>query len=262
LCACQRAPTPTAPAIARDRSASPLTAADHGAGTDSVPGADGFGRAAGIRYLELIRGAADASQPLPMVVMIHGLGDRPRRELFDLVAVQVPARIILPQAPTPIGDGYSWFDYHVGENDPQQLAQGIAAAEARLALALSALRKLRPTVGRPVVAGFSQGGMLSFALALRHPQLVAFAQPISGTLPEPLWPQTPVLAGAFPPIRALHGTADHVVPIDTTRRLVAHLRVLGYDASLIEFAGVDHAITAEMQASVHATLSEAVAAQR
>lgn len=238
-----------------------LTSTHTQAPPDSTPDAQGWGRAAGVRYLEMIRGAADRSQPLPMVVMIHGLGDRPRPELMDIVDVGVPARIIMPQAPTPIGDGYSWFPYVVGGNDPQALARGIGAAELQLSEALRVLRSSRPTLGRPIVAGFSQGGMLSFALALRHPEQLALAFPISGTLPPPMWPTDKAAARSWPPIRALHGSADHVVPIDGTRALIARLRALGYDATLREFPGVDHFVTAEMQAATHATLSEAVAAQ-
>jgi phospholipase/carboxylesterase len=224
------------------------------------PDADGFGRAAGLRYLEIVRGdRADAR--LPMVVMIHGMGDRARADWLDAIGVTQPARFILPEAPDAYGDGYSWFGYKVrGDNPQSALADSIASATERVARALEVLRAQRPTLGRPIVTGFSQGGMLSFALALRHPELIELAQPISGTLPEPLWPTAKAADDRRPPIRALHGTADEIVPIDGPRGLTAKLQALGYDAKLEEFPDVGHHVSAPMTSRSHQTLDAALQA--
>ena len=64
----------------------------------------------------------------------------------------------------------------------------------------------RPTEGRALVAGFSQGGMLTFGLALHHPDLFDGAYPIAGWFP-------------------LH-LVDSV--IDPTRRYPAHIVRVGY----------------------------------
>jgi phospholipase/carboxylesterase len=222
-----------------------------------APDARGWGSVQGFRYLELVHGGARAEQRLPMVVLIHGLGDRPRQAWFDALKLDVTARVVMPEAPTPAGDGFSWFPFRVGQNEPKALARGISAACERLARAVETLRAERPTLGKPIVGGFSQGGMLSFALALRHPELIAFALPISGALPEPLWPEAHAPAGA-PAIVALHGTADTIVPFEPTRRLVERLHGLGYDASLLSYAGVGHAIAEPMLPSIRARLSAAV----
>ena len=66
--------------------------------------------------------------------------------------------------------------------------------------------------GKVVVTGFSQGGMLSYALALHHPELIEYALPISGMLPEVLWPTTP------PP------SAASARPSTPGTRAVAHAR--------------------------------------
>jgi phospholipase/carboxylesterase len=224
-----------------------------------APDATGWGRARGLRYLELLRGGATPQQPLPMVVLIHGRGDRPRPEWLEAIRLELPARVVLPQAPTPAGDGFSWFPFRLGENEPSVLARGIDEACERLAGALVALRAARPTLGKPIVSGFSQGGMLSFALALRHPELIEQAIPVAGGLPEPMWPSSPVDRTRAPPIRALHGTADPVVPFAPTQRLVEHLRARGYDATLQSFPGVGHAIAPEMLPPLQAHLTAAVA---
>jgi phospholipase/carboxylesterase len=225
-----------------------------------APDAARFGSASGLSFLEHVYGAAPDAR-LPMVVLIHGMGDRPRVGWPEVLGstLKQPVRYILPQAPRPYGSGFSWFDYEIhGVNEPRSLANGIAGACEQLARAIAVLRDHRPTVGRAIVSGFSQGGMLSFALALRHPELVAAAQPISGTLPEPLWPTARPHDANLPSIRALHGMNDTIVPIDGPRRLVARLRELGYDATLEEFPATAHEISPGMALRLTQTVGDAV----
>jgi phospholipase/carboxylesterase len=124
---------------------------------------------------------------------------------------------------------------------------------------LSVLQTQRKTRGRAVVTGFSQGGMLSFALALKHPEQVEYAVPISGYLPEPLWPATKPTGSSFPGIQALHGTADALVGYEADARAVAQLRKLGYEVQLATFENAPHAITPAMSTLVRRTLTQALA---
>jgi phospholipase/carboxylesterase len=211
------------------------------------PDAQGWGRVGRLHYLERCLGGGKPDAALPLVIMIHGLGDHPRPDWFPgAELIRTPLRLIMPQAPTPFHRGYAWFPYRIGDNDPVQLARGIAAAERELAQAIDVVRARRPTVGQPIVTGFSQGGMLSYALALLHPAQFALSLPISGMLPAPLWPASKQAGTRYPPIRGLHGDADDIVPIDGARELVAHLRGLGFDAELHEVAGERHWISGEM----------------
>lgn len=219
-----------------------------------APDEDGWGRAGELHFLELIEGSATRSQQLPMIVLLHGMGDRPHEGWLQSLSLGVPLRVIMPQAPIPHYQGFSWFDYDVrGHNPPEPLARGIARATELLAELLELVPAQRATVGLPLVAGFSQGGMLSYALALRQPDRLRFALPIAGLLPEPLWPVQPP-QGKRPPIRALHGGRDAVVPTEGARALMQRLRELGYDAQLEEFAGVGHTISPDMQQRVNALL--------
>ena len=209
-----------------------------------APDADGWGTAGELRYLEVVKGGGRADQALPLVVMIHGLGDRPRDVWIS--ETPMPMRVVMPQAPLPHGGGFSWFAYRAGDNDPAALAAGIARAAGQLAVALELLVQHRPTRGKPIVGGFSQGGMLSYALAVLHPTTLRAAYPVSGMLPRPLWPAAGPEPGQGVPIRAMHGDADRIVPIAPARALVSHLTAKGYDAQLQEFRGVGHRITGAM----------------
>jgi phospholipase/carboxylesterase len=225
---------------------------------DAPPDASGWGVAAGLRYLEIVRGGADPNQKLPLLLVIHGLGDKPDLGWLHTIDVDehVKARMILPQAPTPRGNGFSWFDYRAASLDQVALAHNIAAIEERVAHMIDVLRKQRPTRGsRVFVTGFSQGGMLSYALAVLHPQLIQFAMPISGMLPAALWPERPRGEAWAPRTHALHGTSDTVVRTAIDVLLVEHLNKLGYSADLVPYEGVGHTLTREMSAEAKRTLS-------
>jgi len=227
-----------------------------------VPDASGWGVAAGLKYLELVRGEASADEPLPLIIVIHGLGDRPHRDWLYAIDIdpKLKARMILPQAPTPYGQGYAWFPFRFQDRNDEALAGGISEAAARLTAMIEVLQAQRPTRGRVVVTGFSQGGMLSFALALSQPQKIQFALPISGELPPQLWPKEHPKRGAVPRMTALHGVADTVVSFEADEQLVQHLRGLGYPLSLVRYEGVGHRITEEMSARIKRELSAAVSA--
>lgn len=231
---------------------------------DAPPDQTGWGTAAGLRYLEIVRGGASPDEKLPLLLVIHGLGDKPHHDWLQAIDVDsnVKVRMILPQAPTPHGDGFSWFPYRAGSLDPVALARGISAAAERLTRMITALRIQRPTRGKAVVTGFSQGGMLSYAVALSRPALVELAVPISGMLPEPLWPVRARDAGWFPRIRSLHGKADSVVRVDVDQQLVERMHRLGYPVELVEFEATGHTITPAMSAIVRRALNEALAPKK
>jgi phospholipase/carboxylesterase len=246
---CGRGPKEPRSQVAQANAAAAVEASVSAADEFEPPDGEGYGRAAGLRYLERCLGPCTKDAAMPLAILIHGLGDRPRPKwLRSASNIETPVRLIMPQAPTPYYDGFAWFPYQVRGNDPVALARGIAGAAEQLARAITELAGRRPTVGRPFVMGFSQGGMLSFQLALHHPEVIELSVPMSGMLPESLWPQTKTAGTRFPRIVALHGDADEIVPIAPDRALVARLRTLGYDAELREYPGVEHTITPAMEA--------------
>lgn len=213
---------------------------------------------AGIHYLELITGGADASAELPMIIAIHGLGDSPDGFAMLLTNFDRPARVILPRALDPYEPGWSWFPIRARDNDIEALAGGIERACDALAPAVAALVEQRPTKGKPIVTGFSQGGMLSFCLAVHHGELFSAAFPIGGWLPPPLWPKPDADAKLAPPIVAFHGDSDVAVKYEPTEAAVTNLQTAGYSVQLNAYAGVGHAIPQDMREDLFASLREAI----
>lgn len=208
-----------------------------------------------LEYLEVIPEGPGAEAELPMVVLVHGMGDRPRADWIKPDAPKV--RYVLPRAPLPHGDGFSWFRYRVGDANPS-LPGEVQAAVQRLARALRTLLKQKPTRGRVVLSGFSQGGILSYGVALRHPSVVELALPVSGWLPESLWPAKPV-GRRQPPIRGSHGTADTTVPYDPTQRMVTALQARGFDIELEAFPGIGHVVSEAMRQRMEKLMLEGIA---
>ena len=128
-------------------------------------------------------------------------------------------------------------------------------------MAIKKVHAQRPTLGTPIVTGFSQGGMLTFALAVGHPDAVGDALPMAGWLPPQLTPDAPYEPERQVPIRSAHGTADPIVRFEPTRVLIDLLAGLGWNASLKPFEGVEHVMSPEMNAQFEQWLEESLAAR-
>ncbi len=192
-----------------------------------------------VEYVELLVGGARTGERLPMIVAVHGRAGTPESFGVFFATFPMPARVILPRAPEPLGDGYTWFATRAAEGDTRAIAAGVAGAADRVAATLDLVVERFPTAGKPVVLGFSQGGMISYAVAVRHPTRIAAALPIGGFLPEPL---VPTGREALPPIVGFHGQADEVVALELDVAGVERLRALGNDVTLHVFPGVGHSI--------------------
>lgn len=214
---------------------------------------------AGIQYVELITGGATGSDPsLPLVIAIHGLGDRP--ESFSGMMRQFPAkaRVVLPQGISSWRDGWAWFETRARDGKPDKLASEIREAAAKVDALSAALMEQYPDAGKPVVTGFSQGGMLSFALAVLHPEHVGISVPLGGWLPPSLIPNRAPGDTPLPKVVALHGTADNAVPFGPTKESVDALVAAGFPVELRPYPDVKHVVVAPMRAEMYALLTDAL----
>lgn len=193
------------------------------------------GEIAGVRYLEHMTGGARPDERVPMIVGLHPMGGDPADFLPMLRRYRRRARLILPYG-HPNGGMYIWYN-SVRDDVPAPL---VTQEADRLATALAALVAARPTVGKPIVTGFSQGGIMTFALVVTHPDALAAAFPISGLLPPSLYPSATLSSGPLPPVTAFHGASDVAVPTQGARASIAELRRAGYTAELREYVGVEH----------------------
>ena len=215
---------------------------------------------AGIYFVEVVLGDVHMDAELPLLVLLHGRGDRPRIPGGPFAGLQEPVRVIVPRGPDRLGDGFTWLPVRTGEGKIGVLARSLREMAARLALLIDEVLAARATVGAPIIVGFSQGGLLTFTLAVQHPSVVGAAFPMAGWLPPPLQP-TEREHPWYPRIRSMHGTADEIIPIEPTRLLVADLQALSIEIELVEFEGVGHNMSDDMNALFTEWLREAVGEQ-
>jgi len=238
---CDAGPSPAS------RGPGPTAPATPAATTGERPGPLAF------RSVEVITGGARADERLPLVIALHGLGDRP--DDFARLFNDFPgrARFVLPEPRTTHGAGFSWFAFRRG--DAEFSASEVRERAAELVAFAEGISARRPTVGRPVFTGFSQGGALSFAALTFHGERLAAAVPVGGWLAPSLATQR-ARAGAAP-LHAVHGADDVVVTVDRSRSAVEALRGLGFEATLVEISGVGHSIPAPVR---HALFERLLAA--
>ena len=180
-----------------------------------------------------------------MVVVMHGRG-ADARDLYDLApAIDRGAgyRYVFPNAPKPweaapgMTFGFTWFDGWP--------PVGSSLVESRKLLLgfLDAVTGQYPTPeGKLVIAGFSQGGLMSLDAGLRYEKPVAGVVAMSGGLFEEDLVHLPARKDV--PVLLVHGTGDDVVPVTAARRARHILEKHGLQPEYHEFE-MAHQVTAE-----------------
>ncbi|VAX28411.1 hypothetical protein MNBD_NITROSPIRAE01-586 [hydrothermal vent metagenome] len=199
------------------------------------------------KYVVKYSGNASRADDLPMLVALHGNGDT-ADNFYEtaLDQLKVPARIILFQGPIPYGRGNAW------PWSPDDFSQyGKAFTEAVDALALK-----YPTLGRPILFGFSGGGMMAYYQALKHGDRYAYIFPVSGRLSKNLLGDEAIRIGAE--VIAFHGMSDSVVSINGGKEAVALLRKSGTDVIFSEFKGGHLEIFTTMKSTITEAIEEKI----
>lgn len=202
--------------------------------------------------LESIRSEARAGKA-PALVVLHGLGSN-ERDLFSLGQAVAPEAIVIGlRAPLVRGpDSFSWFPVQF---TPQGPVHDVAEAERSRVRIIEFVRALKtdPSIDaeRITLLGFSQGAILSEAVALTEPGLINRAVLISGrTLPE----LKPVQAQRRPRVLVLHGTRDMVLPYENGVTTNEVLTSAGYDVEFKSFEAA-HEVTGPMIETMRTWLS-------
>ena len=208
--------------------------------------------AAGIHYLSTAwHGGGQKKQlgvdaKLPMLIAIHGLGYRPRLPEEDMLQLKYPVRIVALRGPLRSGRGYGWFNTQVRDHQPEVLASEILTQVEQIKQSIDVLLEQWPTCGKPLVLGFSQGGMLTLATALHAPERVSHVFPLATWIPAQAIP-TRISQPFLPGIQMMHGEADDKVPLSQTQTMVESLRQRGLTLCLKTYPGIQHTMSPEMK---------------
>lgn len=165
---------------------------------------------------ELAAWLPEGDGPHPLVVYLHGAdgGDRllgNRGVLACLVepALEPLAPVLL--APVSSTRGQWWLE--------EDIAFVLGLIEA-------ARRQLPVTPAKPLLLGYSNGGIGTWFFARQYPGYFGAAVPMAAN--DSIVGPTPV------PVYAISGTRDELFPIDDVRRAIAAARAAGQDVTLHE----------------------------
>lgn len=189
------------------------------------------------------------AQPKALLVLLHGVGGS-ESNLGELAADACPdTLVLLPRAPLTLGPGqFAWFRVAFTASGPRIEAQ--EAEQSRLGL-IRFVAQLQAAYGiapqQTVIAGFSQGGILSASVALTAPESVAGFGVLSGRILPELEPHLAEPA-RLTRLQAFigHGEYDSKLPVMWAQRAEALLSQLGVTHNSRRYP-IDHGISVAMQ---------------
>lgn len=175
------------------------------------------------------------------VVLMHGYGARGDDlvPLGERLATRIDARFVMPAAPfvRPHGSqGRMWFE-RGGDRALEQAAVSARAIDG----VVDTLRL--DGVTRIVLAGFSQGAMMSLERGLRSEARPAALVLFSGAAPRELGEDWSSLDGM--PIFVSHGLRDDILPFERGRDIARRAEAAGARVVFVPFEG-GHSIPSEV----------------
>ncbi|WP_397452407.1 alpha/beta hydrolase [Pseudomonas sp. NA-150] len=194
-------------------------------------------------YLE--QTSAD-SRNQPLVIFLHGSGSN-EEDLFD-IKDQLPAdyTFLSARAPQEVGsDSYQWFSKKPGDGDYDGVTEDLKSSEGLISeFVVKATEKYHTQPDKVFLIGFSQGAIMSYEVALRHPEILRGIAALSGKV-------LPVLRAELKPdprLKALnvfigHGTADQKVPYPGGADANSYLQSLSLHPEFHAYPGIGHTIS-------------------
>lgn len=196
-----------------------------------------------LKYLEQ---ANSESVNQPLVILLHGYGSN-EQDLFG-IQNEWPAQYnyLSVRAPIVMEEGsYQWFRQkgkgaYNGETDDLK-----TSGQVLLDFIAQAAKKYHTEPSKVFLVGFSQGAIMSYEVALRHPEAVGGIAALSGRI-------LPVLKSALKPNEELqklaifigHGTADKRLPFHDGTEADSLLQSLSLKPEFHAYPGVGHSISA------------------
>ena len=184
----------------------------------------------------------DAKKKYPLVVFLHGAGERGNDNSKQLVhgmadfasdesMAKNPAFVIAPQCPT--GEKWANVDWSADKHDMTTKPADSLRLTVELIAALQ--KEFSIDADRLYITGLSMGGYGTWDALQRYPDLFAAGAPICGG-------GDPAQAANFKnvPLWAFHGDADTAVKVQRSRDMIAALEAAGGKPKYTEYKGVGH----------------------
>jgi phospholipase/carboxylesterase len=176
------------------------------------------------------------------VIWLHGLGDSGNGFAPIVPALQIPAslgvKFIFPHAPmraVTINNGMqmrAWYDLKSMDFGSRADLAGVLESVEQVTQLIEAEMAAGIPANKILLAGFSQGGVITYHLGCRFPHTLAGMLCLSTYMAEPqLLAEQKSDAGLKTPIFAAHGTHDDVVPMKMGEAAFHSAQQNGFDAT-------------------------------
>ncbi len=184
----------------------------------------------------------DAAQKYPLVVLLHGAGERGDDNKAQLkhgaplflkpeVREKFPSFVIVPQCPKD----KKWVEMDWGGDDGTAPADPGPTQKLLVGTIDSVAKEFSIDPDRHYITGLSMGGYGTWDLITRYPERWAAAAPICGG-----GDKTKAAAAKNVPVWAFHGEVDNVVKPIRTKLMVDALKAAGGAVSHTIYSGVAH----------------------
>ena len=167
----------------------------------------------------------------PLLLLLHGYGSN-EEDLFSF-ASELPEEYYVVSARAPYDmmyGSYAWYaiNFDADENKFSDIEQAKLSRDLIVKFIDELIENYPIDVKNITLIGFSQGSILSYAVALSYPEKVQRLVAMSGYL------NTEIAVEGFEKndfsnlkIFASHGTVDQVIPVDWARKATPVLENLG-----------------------------------
>lgn len=208
----------------------------------------------GYRYKVLAVNTTSVNETLPLIIGLHWMRSNPDEFLTFLKDIKSPARILLLEGNYPFKEGFSFYPTEP-ENYYKMNADGklkvLTEEGNKLARFIASATKKYPSAKKPVIIGASQGGDLSYFIAIQHGDLIGLSCPLLATIDNRLITDNKSDAVS---IHAFHGEEDPIVPLKTTLEHIELLKKHHFEAKIKTYKGVQHDISDTMKADFTALI--------
>lgn len=166
----------------------------------------------------------------PLMLMLHGFGSH-EQDLFSMAPMlNDDCLIVSARAPLTLPwGGYAWYEIDFDNRGGKM--SNIPQAKDSLEIILKFIDEVHDAYGtdrnNTHLFGFSQGCILSYALALSHPQKFQKIFALSGYILKDIIPEKFKSSElSHLDVFASHGTQDDVLPVDLARNAIKILEKL------------------------------------
>ena len=204
----------------------------------------------------------DGDGPHPTILTLHGRGAN-ALDLLGLAPNLCNGKFLMicPQGPleTPIGPGalgYAWYPMSMG--GPPDVGAILSSREKLQTFLDECLARYPIDAKKLAVLGFSQGGVMSYSLALAEPERFAALAVLSSWLPKELVPELSIKEAVQAlPALVQHGSQDPLIEVQRARESVEQLRALRVPLTYREY-DMGHEITPRSLTELSAWLKDAL----